>query len=168
MQNAKDTFFRMLAARLAALNPARTLVVRGLTRPGVLVEENELPSNAVTTDAFCLSWTSLRQDTAQALPMLAIDCSIRYATDGSAGAAGTDRGRALAAMDAELSAALLASPSNSPKLNFATASAGTGPITMATDIAWSDPVFGPAEAAGERLARTVTVQVLAWQEAGEL
>jgi hypothetical protein len=168
MQNAKDTFFRMLAGRLAALNPARTIVVRGLTRSGVLVEENELPSNAIATDCFRLSWTGLHQDTAQALPMESLECSIRYATDGSAGAAGMDRGRALAAMDAELSAALLASTFNTPKLNFTAASGGAGPVTMVTDITWSDPVFGPAEAVGERLARTVTVQVIAWQEAGEL
>ena len=43
MQNAKDTFYVTLQSRLAALNPARTIVVRGVVRPGTLVEENELP-----------------------------------------------------------------------------------------------------------------------------
>ena len=42
MQSAKDTFYVTLRDRLAALNPARTVVVRGMVRPGVLVEENEL------------------------------------------------------------------------------------------------------------------------------
>ena len=44
MQNAKDTFYVTLRDRLAAVNPARTMVLRGVTRPGVLVEENELAS----------------------------------------------------------------------------------------------------------------------------
>ena len=57
MQNAKDTFYVTLRDRLAALNPARTMVVRGVTRPGVLVEENELVSAYEPVDVFCLRWT---------------------------------------------------------------------------------------------------------------
>ena len=34
MQNAKDTFYMTLRDRLAAVNPARTMVLRGVTRPG--------------------------------------------------------------------------------------------------------------------------------------
>ena len=44
MQNAKDTFYVTLRDRLAAVNPARTMLVRGVIRPGLLVEENELAS----------------------------------------------------------------------------------------------------------------------------
>ena len=44
MQNAKDTFYTTLQSRLAAMNPARTIVVRGVVRPGTLVDENELPT----------------------------------------------------------------------------------------------------------------------------
>jgi hypothetical protein len=50
MQNEKDTFYMMLQSRLAALNPARTIVVRGVVRPGTLVDENELPSAWVPVD----------------------------------------------------------------------------------------------------------------------
>ena len=57
MQNAKDTFYMTLRDRLAAVNPARTMVVRGVTRPGSLVEENELVSADQPVDAFCLRWT---------------------------------------------------------------------------------------------------------------
>jgi hypothetical protein len=42
MQRAKDTFYITLRDRIAALNPARTVLVRGVVRPAVLVEENEL------------------------------------------------------------------------------------------------------------------------------
>jgi hypothetical protein len=38
MQNARDTFYVALRDRLAAVNPARTMVVRSVVRPGLLVE----------------------------------------------------------------------------------------------------------------------------------
>ena len=54
MQNAKDTFYVMLQGRLAALNPAGTIVLRGLIRPGWFVEENELTTAGGPADVFCL------------------------------------------------------------------------------------------------------------------
>ena len=62
MQNAKDTFYVTLRDRLAAVNPARTMVLRGVTRPGVLVEENELASACGPVNVFCLRWTGLSVD----------------------------------------------------------------------------------------------------------
>jgi hypothetical protein len=164
MQNAKDTFYITLQSRLAALNPARTIVMRGVTRPGTLVDENELPTAFVPMDAFRLQWTKLQVDTASPLPWIAMECSIHYATDGSAGNGGMDRGRLLAAMDAELSAALAQHPRFVPKMNYAS----TSPVAMSTNVFWADPVFSPATMLDERIARTATVQVFAYQEAGEL
>ncbi len=168
MQNAKDTFYTMLQARLAALNPARTIVVRGLLRPGTLVEENELPTASVIPDAFRLRWTALEVTSASPLPWVAMECAIQYATDGSGGSGAMARGRLLAAMDAELSAALAEEPRAVPKLNYTVAGAGTSATQMGTNVFWADPVFGPATVLGERLQRTATVQVFAYQEAGEL
>jgi hypothetical protein len=164
MQNAKDTFYTMLQSRLAALNPARTIVLRGLIRPATLVVENELPTATILTDAFRLEWTKLTITAASPLPWIAMECAIHYTTDGTAANAGMDRGRGLAAMDAELIAALNAEPHAIPKLNYTQAP----PTTMATNIFWADPVFAPAIAEDERLSRTATVQVFAYQEAGEL
>jgi hypothetical protein len=164
MQNAKDTFYLMLQGRLAALNPARTMVVRGTLRPGTLVDENELPTAAIPTDTFRLRWTALQIHTASPLPWVNLQCSITYATDGSTVSTGMDRGRLLSAMDAELSTALSAAPRAIAKQNHAT----TPPTPMLTNIFWVDPVFAPAVAVGERLERTATVQVFAYQEAGEL
>lgn len=166
MQNTKDTFFNMLQTRIAALNPDRTVVIRGLTRPAVLVNENELPSASIPTDTFRLDWTGLHVDTAKPLPLATLECTIRYATDGTAGNGGMDRGRALAAMDAELLSALATVPRNTPKLQFTAGSAA--PVTLGTSIFWTDPVFGPCEAGNERLARAATLQVICYQEAGEL
>ncbi len=158
----------MLRDRLAALNPVRTMVVRGVTRPGVLVEENELASAYHPVDTFCLRWTGLKVAARSALPLVSMVCEIEYATDGSAGSGGMDRGRLLAGMDAELVAAVSAAPQSAGKLNFAGMSAGTAAVAMATNVFWSDATFGAAVADGERLMRVATVEVFAYQEAGEL
>ena len=168
MQNAKDTFYMTLQSRLAALNPARTIVLRGAVRPGVLVVENELPVAAIPVDAFRLEWTGLQVNSAGPLPLTTLECLIQYATDGSAGSAGMDRGRKLAGMDAELASALAAEPQSVLKMNYAAASGAIAATAMATNVFWADPVFQPAIAVGERLERTVVVQVFAYQEAGEL
>jgi hypothetical protein len=168
MQNAKDTFYTTLQGRLAAINPARTIVVRGIMRPATLVEENELPSAAVPPNAFCLQWTGLQVDRAGPLAITTLECSIHYATDGSAGNGGMDRGRMLAAMDAELATALATEPQTVAKRNYSDANAGVAATVMGTNIFWADPVFGAATTLGERLQRTVTVQVFAYQEVGEL
>jgi hypothetical protein len=168
MQNAKDTFYTTLQARLAAINPSRTLVLRGLVRPAMLVDENELPTAWIPMDAFRLQWTKLHVTSASPLPLVEMECTIQYATDGSSGNGGMDRGRLLAAMDAELALALAAEPHTVAKLNYAAVGAGVAPIATGTNVFWADPVFGAASAVGERLERTATVQVFANQEAGEL
>ena len=168
MQNAKDTFFVMLQGRLAALNPSRTIVLRGVVRPGISVDENELPTASVPLDAFRLDWTTLHVDSEGPLSTVTMECSIRYATDGDSGHGGMDRGRLLAGMDAELSAALGAMPHTVGKMNYSAAGAGVAPIAMGTNVFWANPEFGAATAAGERLERTATVQVFTYQEAGEL
>jgi len=168
MQNAKDTFYTTLQSRLAALNPARTIVVRGVVRPGTLVEENELPTASVLVNAFCLQWTKVQVNGKGPLPLVTMGCSIQYATDGTTGNGGMDRGRMLAAMDAELASALGAEPHTVSKMNYSTAGAGVAPTTMGTNVFWADAVFGVAKAVDERLERTTTVQVFAYQEAGEL
>jgi hypothetical protein len=166
MQNAKDTFYMMLRDRLAAVNPARTMVVRGVTRPGSLVGENELASAVQPVDAFCLRWTGLRVDSRASLTLVSMQCEIRYCTDGTAGNGGMDRGRLLAGMDAELVAAINAGPQNVVKSAFVAGAAGG--TAMGTKVFWGDVVFGAAVVEDERLARVATVDVFAYQEAGEL
>jgi len=171
MQSARDTFYVVLRTRLAAINPARTIVLRGQVRPGILVEENELPTAFQPVDAYSLRWTATRVDTATPLPLVAMECQISYATDGSAGNGGMDRGRLLAAMDGELLAAFNQTPHSALKRNYsgvAATGAAAVAIPMATSIFWSQPTFAPATADGERVARIATVQVFSYQEAGEL
>jgi hypothetical protein len=164
MQNAKDTFYTTLQARLAAVNPSRTIVVRGVTRPAVLVEENELPSDAVPVDAFRLRWTGLKLDAQAALPLVTMTCEIRYATDGNASNGGMDRGRLLAAMDAELTAAITLAPQYAAKTSYSSVPA----TTLSTNVFWGETTFAPTVVTDERLERVATVEVFCYQEAGEL
>jgi hypothetical protein len=43
MQGAKDSFYMALRSRLAVLNPARTMVIDGVTVPAIVVRENLEP-----------------------------------------------------------------------------------------------------------------------------
>ena len=110
MQALKDTFYLMLRDRVAAGNPARVVEIRGVSRPGVVVAENELPGaaglSAAVTDVFQMQWTGLGVDGRSGLPLAGLTCEISYATDGTSAAGGMDRGRALTAMDEELSGGL--------------------------------------------------------------
>lgn len=166
MINAKDTFYLMLRDRLAALNPARTIGLRGVSRPAILVEENELATVDAPSDTFRLRWTTLKVDALAPLPLISMTCEIRYATQGSDGAAGMDRGRLLARMDAELSTALRTAPHHSLKHNYAV-NFNTAPVAMATNVFWSDVVFAPATTAAEHIERVATVEVFSYEEPGE-
>lgn len=168
MQNAKDTFYEVLRGRLAAANPERTVVVRSVTRPGVVVDENELQVSALLPDCFHLQWTTESVATQGALPLVTLGCEISYVTAGSAVHGGMDRGRALAAMDGELLAAVSQVPQNAMKSNYSGLVSGGSAVAMGTRIWWGDAVFGAAKAERERLSRSVTVAVMSYQEAGEL
>ncbi len=170
MQNAKDTFYVTLRDRLAAVNPTRTMVVREVIRSGVLVAENELGSAMEPVNAFCLHWAEMSANAAGEMPLVALRCEIQYATDGSAASGGMDRGRLMAAMDAELIAAVNAAPQNTMKMNYVGAAGGSGvaAVAMGTNVFWGDVSFGPLTTKDERLERMATVEVFAYQEAGEL
>ena len=164
MQHAKDTFYITLRDRIAALNPARTVLVRGVSRPAVLVEENELPSVYEQPQVFRLNWTDLAIDPRNDQPLATMRCEIRYATAGNSSNGGMDRGRLLAAMDAELSAAINAAPQRAIKTSYA----ASGATTMQTNIFWNCVVFNAAETKDEQIQRVATVEVFSYQEAGEL
>ena len=161
MQNAKDTFYVMLRDRIAGINAARTVAIRSISRPGVLVAENELATTFFAADAFWLRWQTLSLDSSEGLVHL--QCEIRYATDGTSGNGGMDRGRLLAEMDLELTTALRREPQSTSK----TAYTAGGAVVMATKIFWTNPAFEKLSVDGERLSRAVIVDVFAYQEEGE-
>jgi hypothetical protein len=168
VQNAKDTFYEMLRGRLAVLNPERTVNVRGVTRPAVMVEENELATVFTLSDCFRLRWQEESVDADGAMPLVTMQCVIEYETAGTAVSAGMDRGRLLAAMDGELLAALSTQPQHTLKYNYSPLVVGKPAIAMNTEIWWSEPTFGSVEAKRNRITRAAAVSVMSYQEGGEL
>ena len=162
MQNAKDTFYVTLRDRLAALNPSRTVQVRGALRPAVVVAENELEqTDAALVEAFVLTWKDTAVDSSEPMELCRAECAIDYATRGTPELSGMDRGRVLDAMDGELRRML--QPSAVVKQRFDV----SPEVVMATRIFWSAPVFGAVGMEADRIGRTATVVLFALQEAGE-
>jgi hypothetical protein len=161
MQNAKDTFYITLRSRLATVNPARTMTLRAVTRPGILVQEAEAPMPQPLLDVFALSWTSLQADLQLPAIMAQMTCEIQYCTAGTRTNAGLDRGRTLEEMDYEVLKLLY--PYSAQKMNYAQNPAAA----METMVFWSEPEFGPVVTVRDRLSRTVKVSVFAFQEQGE-
>src|SRR5579863_1133377 len=102
MQNAKDSFYMALRNRLAALNPERTILIRGAVRPGIVVEEAEASFNQLPTDVFVVRWLGHGVDVDLDSTMVVEECEVLYQRCGCQTFGGFDRGRALSEMDVEL------------------------------------------------------------------
>lgn len=161
MQNAKDSFYVALRTRLTAVNPQRTVLVRGTVRPGILVEEAEAPFSQFPNDVFVLRWLGLALDADLSMAMVTAECEILYQTCGTQAFGGLDRGRMLSQMDSELDAIL--SPYRTPKVNYST----TPPATLLTQVFWDEPEIAPVVAQRDRVSRTAKVMVYSYQEQGE-
>ena len=83
MQNAQNTFYITLRNRLVALNPNRTIYLRGVTRPGILVESNESVVAQSASDVFVLRWIGLHNDPYLSDVLLQMECEISYTTEGT-------------------------------------------------------------------------------------
>jgi hypothetical protein len=161
MQNAKDSFYMALRTRLAAINPERTILLRGTTRPGILVEEAEAPFTQLPNDVFVLRWSGAGVDLNLGSTMVAEQCEILYQTCGTQSYGGLDRGRALSKMDEELASIL--QPFYTVKLNYA----ATPPTAMLTKVFWNEPVFSAIVIQRDQLSRSATVMIYSYQEQGE-
>jgi hypothetical protein len=161
MQNAKDSFYMALRNRLAALNPERTIMVRGAVRPGILVEEAEAPFNQLPNDVFILRWLGHGADIDLASTLVAEECEIIYNTCGCQTFGGLDRGRALTQMDTE--ALSILQPFSTPKMSYSS----QPPLALLTQVFWDEPVFSPVVTVRDRLTRSAKVMVYSYQEQGE-
>jgi len=161
MQNAKDTFYITLRSRLQALNPARTMTLGAVTRPGILVLDAEPPAPQPQLDAFSLNWIGLQADVELPAILAEMTCEIQYSTAGTMANMGLDRGRCLEEMDYEMLKLLY--PYSAQKMNYTQNPA----VPMETMVFWSEPEFGAATTVRDRLTRTVKVTVFAFQEQGE-
>jgi hypothetical protein len=150
-----------LRTRLAAINPERTILLRGAVRPGILAEEAEAPFSQLPNDVFVLRWLGLGVDFDLGSTMAAEQCEVIYQSCGTQSFGGLDRGRSLSEMDEELTA--MVQPFWTPKLNYT----ATPPTAMLTNVFWDEPGFGPIVAQRDQLSRSAKVMVYSYQEQGE-
>jgi len=135
-----------LRERLAAVNPARTVVINGVTRPAILVAENE-PANSAEpmAETFHIYWGGAKVSKAHSggeRPLMGLECTIAYRTAGS-GEAGVDRGRGLAKLDEELLA--ICRPGWAAKREYTQ----SPPAQLGTNLMWNPPDLGETETVGE-------------------
>ena len=161
MQNAKDSFYMALRTRLAEINPARTVLIRGSIRPGVLVEEAEAPLSQIPMDVFILRWLGIGIDADLASPMMVAEGEIFYQTLGTQIFGGLDRGRCLSAMDKELLSILKLF--RTPKFSYKS----DPPAAMLTQVFWEEPALGPAVVQRDKMSRSVKLKVYCYLEEGE-
>jgi hypothetical protein len=162
MQNLKDSFYVALRDRLSVRNPARKLMVGGQERPAIVVAENELvAAGDGLPEVFHLRWLKATAvSTDEPAPMLSIHCAISYSTEGTDELNAQDRGRILAAMDAELFD--ICRPGRTEVEDFTQ----SPPFSPGTTLFWTLPQLGEVEEAGRRLSRTALVEMFAVSERG--
>ena len=161
MQFAKDSFYVAMRDRLAALDPARTVVVAGRMRPAVLVDENE-PANSAPPlpNAFHLAWgipEIVKGSESARRPLMKIDCTIAYRIAGVQSGS-VDRGRALTALDSEL--LRLTAPPRTPKRD----QTYIPPAELGSTVFWGLPEFGAVESAHDELRRHARLAVFFFSE----
>ncbi len=142
MQFAKDSFYMALRNRLAALNPARTVSVDGVTVVALLVSENAVDNSVKPLpEAYYLAWGACRtlaKHDGTSRPLLGMDCTISYWTAGTSDA-GVDRGRLLGELDSELIA--ICHPLSTGKRDFTESPS----VDLGTSVLWTPPVLNAVE-----------------------
>jgi hypothetical protein len=159
MQASKDTFYLTLRDRLTQAYPARTVTVNGATRTALVVVENDAPSgNARQQDTFYLEWGEAQAVRPSISGLMAMTCTISYASAGTEQNGGLDRGRALGEMESELLAVFL--PSSARKCDYT----GANPVDLGSSIFWTAPGFRPAKATANCVAREASLKVYFYPE----
>lgn len=155
MVDTKDAFYVALRDRLRTVNPERKMLVRGALRPAILVEDAEPVSEKMPRDVYVLRWTELGSDPSLPETMAITRCEIHYCTVGTEDACGLDRGKVLAAMDADLREIL--KPPSTPGMNYSSTPATATGVT----VFWTEPLFSPTKTTRDSLERVASVTVLA-------
>lgn len=164
MQSLKDSFYIALRDRLAVRNPERKVNIGGQERPAIVVAENELVAAASPLlEVFHLNWSKTAALTSdEPAPMLKVICEISYASEGSDDLNSQDRGRTLAAMDAELFD--ICRPGRTEVEDYSDSAGGAPPFAPGTTLFWSLPELSETKTEGRRVSRTATVELFAFTE----
>jgi hypothetical protein len=161
MQAAKDSFFRALQSRLAAVNPARTITVDGAVRPAILVAENEpYPPPKLFFHTFYIHWLgapAVRGFSRTLAPRYEQVAQLEYFVQGTASLQRpfADRGRLMAQLDRELIEILF--PGFTPKLDHS--AQPPQPLGSAVQWRWTPDLRTIADGDGSVLRRVATVNV---------
>lgn len=136
MQAAKDSFFRALQSRLAAVNPGRTISIDGVVRPAILVVENEPhPPPKLFFNTFYIHWLGapvVREFSGTLAPRYSLTAQLEYFVQGTASLQRpfADRGRLLAQLDRELIEILF--PGSTEKMDHST----VPPAALGSHLFW--------------------------------
>ncbi|MGH9860806.1 MAG: hypothetical protein ACRD5F_12355 [Candidatus Acidiferrales bacterium] len=167
MQAAKDSFFRALQARLAAVNPARTITLDGAVRPAILVAENEpYPPAKLFFNTFYIHWLgapAVREFAGANAPRYELLAQLEYFVRGTAGLQRpfADRGRLMGELDREMIEILF--PGFTPKMDHSQSPAA--PLGSAVLWRWQPDLRTTIESEGSVLRRLATVNVSFFLEA---
>ncbi|MGH9602994.1 MAG: hypothetical protein ACRD24_11470 [Terriglobales bacterium] len=167
MQAAKDSFFRALQTRLGTVNPARTVVVDGVTRPAILVVENEAyPPPKLYFHTFYIHWlgaAGVRGFSRTLAPRYEQIAQIEYFIQGTPSLQRpfADRGRLTGQLDQELM--LILFPGFAEKLDHS----AVPPQTLGSYLQWrwTPDLRTLVEGDGSVLRRLTTVMVSFYLEA---
>jgi|SRR5579862_696679 len=162
MQPTKDSFYVALRNRLVIVDPNRTVTLDGVTRPAIAVLENEPPTGAPPLcDTFYLHWGNLRPADLAAGTLMTLDCTISYCTKGTMQNSSLDRGRDLASLDNDLIA--ICAPPQTAKNDYSSGS----PVSLGSNIFWTQPVLNAAKATPPYIGREVIVTVFFYPEVNQ-
>jgi hypothetical protein len=162
MQATKDTFYIALRDRLTQVDPNLTIVIDGSSRPAIVVVENEPPRSQPRQDqAFYLEWGGARPLQPATSTLTGMECTISYSSSGQPDSGGVDRGRALAALDADLLA--ICTPAQAHKNNYSSGS----PVDLGSYIFWSVPKLEAAKVEPGRVGRQAQVTVFFYPEVNQ-
>lgn len=167
MQSAKDSFFRALQARLALVNPQRTVTVDGVTKPAIVVAENEpFPPAKLFFNTFYIQWIgapAVREFAGTLAPRYEQIAQIEYFIQGTSALQKpfADRGRLMAQMDGELVQILF--PGHTQKKDHSQ----PPPADLGSTVQWqwNPSLRTMAEKEGAVLRRIATVNVSFYLEA---
>jgi len=163
MQATKDSFYLTLRDRLAQADPGRTITVDGITRPAIVVVENDKPSvTAQQQNAFYLEWGAAHPVRPAISTLMAMTCTLSYSSAGTDQNGGLDRGRMLGGLEAELLG--LCSPAVTQKNDYTSGN----PVYLGSNIFWSQPTFGPAKAGPDCVAREASITVYFYPEVNQV
>lgn len=163
MQATKDSFYLTLRDRLAQAYPARTITVDGITRPAIVVVENDKPSvTARQHDAFYVEWGEVHAARPAISTLMAMECAVSYASAGTEQNGGLDRGRVLSELESELLS--VCAPAVTRKNDYT----GANPVDLGSNVCWSQPAFRATKAAPECVAGEASLTVYFYPEVNQV